>query len=116
MVRQRADALMLSGESAVGAYPEKALAVLRQVSTRIEEWCRCARSLASRWSPCACLDTWRPIVQGHEGIPQAKGPYCCTPYSCEPGNVMRLVMHSRRGFIAGQTVDVKNDNDVPAAT
>ncbi len=40
VVRQRADALMLSGESAVGAYPEKALAVLRQVSTRIEEWCR----------------------------------------------------------------------------
>ena len=47
VVRQRADALMLSGESAVGAYPEKALAVLRQVSTRIEEWCRCVRSAAS---------------------------------------------------------------------
>ena len=44
VVRQRADALMLSGESAIGAYPEKALGVLRQVSTRIEEWCRC-RSL-----------------------------------------------------------------------
>ena len=44
VVRQRADALMLSGESAVGAYPEKALAVLRQVSTRIEEWCRRAPS------------------------------------------------------------------------
>ncbi len=41
VVRQRADALMLSGESAIGAYPEKALGVLRQVSTRIEEWCRC---------------------------------------------------------------------------
>jgi pyruvate kinase len=40
VVRQRADALMLSGESAIGAYPEKALGVLRQVSTRIEEWCR----------------------------------------------------------------------------
>ena len=45
VVRQRADALMLSGESAVGAYPEKALAVLRQVSTRIEEWCRRASAL-----------------------------------------------------------------------
>lgn len=33
VVRQRADALMLSGESAVGAYPEKALGVLRQAST-----------------------------------------------------------------------------------
>ena len=42
VVRQRADALMLSGESAVGAYPEKALGVLRQVSTYIEEWCRSA--------------------------------------------------------------------------
>ncbi|TYJ14645.1 hypothetical protein E1A91_A10G130500v1 [Gossypium mustelinum] len=36
-VRQRADALMLSGESAMGQYPEKALAVLRSVSVRIEK-------------------------------------------------------------------------------
>ena len=41
VVRQRADALMLSGESAVGAYPDKAVNVLRQVATRIEEWVRC---------------------------------------------------------------------------
>ncbi|KAL9227546.1 hypothetical protein vseg_003224 [Gypsophila vaccaria] len=39
-VRQQADALMLSGESAMGMYPEKALAVLRNVSLRIERWCR----------------------------------------------------------------------------
>lgn len=39
-VRQRADALMLSGESAMGQYPEKALSVLRTVATRIEAWCR----------------------------------------------------------------------------
>lgn len=39
-VRQRADALMLSGESAMGQYPEKALAVLRSVSIRIEKWWR----------------------------------------------------------------------------
>ncbi|KAI4311300.1 hypothetical protein MLD38_036205 [Melastoma candidum] len=39
-VRQRADALMLSGESAMGQYPEKALAVLRSVSIRIERWWR----------------------------------------------------------------------------
>ena len=32
---------MLSGESAAGAYPDKAVNVLRQVATRIEEWCRC---------------------------------------------------------------------------
>ena len=31
---------MLSGESAAGAYPEKAVGVLRAVATRIEEWCR----------------------------------------------------------------------------
>jgi len=39
-VRQRADALMLSGESAMGRYPEKALSVLRSVSLRIEKWWR----------------------------------------------------------------------------
>ncbi|XP_058105436.1 pyruvate kinase isozyme A, chloroplastic [Magnolia sinica] len=39
-VRQQADALMLSGESAVGQYPEKALTVLRSVSLRIERWWR----------------------------------------------------------------------------
>ncbi|WVZ60862.1 hypothetical protein U9M48_010826 [Paspalum notatum var. saurae] len=39
-VRQRADALMLSGESAMGRYPEKALSVLRSVSLRIERWWR----------------------------------------------------------------------------
>jgi len=40
VVRQRADALMLSGESAVGAYPGKAVDVLRAVATRSEEWVR----------------------------------------------------------------------------
>ncbi|KAL2469801.1 Plastidial pyruvate kinase 1 [Abeliophyllum distichum] len=39
-VRQQADALMLSGESAMGQYPEKALTVLRSVSLRIEKWWR----------------------------------------------------------------------------
>ncbi|KAF3324383.1 pyruvate kinase isozyme A [Carex littledalei] len=39
-VRQRADALMLSGESAMGRYPDKALSVLRSVSLRIERWWR----------------------------------------------------------------------------
>ena len=39
-VRQRSDALMLSGESAMGLFPEKALAVLRSVSVRIEKWWR----------------------------------------------------------------------------
>ncbi|KAL0911847.1 hypothetical protein M5K25_017772 [Dendrobium thyrsiflorum] len=39
-VRQRADALMLSGESAMGQFPEKALTVLRSVSLRIERWWR----------------------------------------------------------------------------
>ena len=35
-----ADSLMLSGESAVGAFPDRALDVLRVVATRMEEWCR----------------------------------------------------------------------------
>lgn len=48
VVRQRADALMLSGESAAGAYPDKAVAVLRAVSGRIEEWCRSVLSCKKR--------------------------------------------------------------------
>jgi len=40
VVRQRADALMLSGESAVGAYPGKAVEVLRAMATHSEEWVR----------------------------------------------------------------------------
>ena len=51
VVRQRADALMLSGESAAGAYPEKAVGVLRQVATRIEEWCRCGAAPSWPQSP-----------------------------------------------------------------
>ncbi|MQM07847.1 hypothetical protein Taro_040699 [Colocasia esculenta] len=39
-VRQLADALMLSGESAVGTYAEKALSVLRSTSWRMEMWGR----------------------------------------------------------------------------
>jgi pyruvate kinase len=39
-VRQRADALMLSGESAVGEFPDRALDVLRAVATSVEQWCR----------------------------------------------------------------------------
>ncbi|KAK2079062.1 hypothetical protein QBZ16_002752 [Prototheca wickerhamii] len=40
VVRQRADALMLSGESAAGLYPQKSLEVLRVVAARIEGWTR----------------------------------------------------------------------------
>ncbi|XP_058081193.1 pyruvate kinase isozyme A, chloroplastic-like [Magnolia sinica] len=39
-VRQYADALMLSGESAIGSYAEKALSVLRMASGRMELWSR----------------------------------------------------------------------------
>ncbi|KAL4555891.1 hypothetical protein LXL04_038523 [Taraxacum kok-saghyz] len=39
-VRQYADALMLSGESAIGSFGEKALSVLRMASTRMELWSR----------------------------------------------------------------------------
>ncbi|MCO5553074.1 hypothetical protein L7F22_006595 [Adiantum nelumboides] len=40
IVRQGVDAMMLSGESAMGQFPEKALGVLQTVSLRMEEWCR----------------------------------------------------------------------------
>lgn len=39
-VRQYADALMLSGESAIGSFGQKALSVLRMASTRMELWSR----------------------------------------------------------------------------
>ncbi|KAI3815302.1 hypothetical protein L1987_14965 [Smallanthus sonchifolius] len=39
-VRQCADALMLSGESAMGSYGQKAISVLRMTSTRMELWGR----------------------------------------------------------------------------
>ena len=39
-VRQQADALMLSGESAMGLHPQKAIDVLREVSLRMEHWSR----------------------------------------------------------------------------
>lgn len=39
-VRQYADALMLSGESAIGSFGDKALSVLRMVSNRLELWSR----------------------------------------------------------------------------
>ncbi|CAI9294504.1 unnamed protein product [Lactuca saligna] len=39
-VRQYADALMLSGESAIGCFGEKAVCVLRMASTRMELWSR----------------------------------------------------------------------------
>lgn len=44
-VKQKADALMLSGESAMGQYPMKALSVLKSVSLRIEKWLREEKSL-----------------------------------------------------------------------
>jgi pyruvate kinase len=39
-VRQYADAVMLSAESAIGVYPQKALSVLRAASERMESWSR----------------------------------------------------------------------------
>ncbi|XP_041012503.1 pyruvate kinase isozyme A, chloroplastic-like [Juglans microcarpa x Juglans regia] len=39
-VRQYADALMLSGESAIGLYGQKALSVLQMTSNRMESWGR----------------------------------------------------------------------------
>lgn len=40
VVRQYADALMLSGESAIGPYGQKAISVLRMTSSRMELWSR----------------------------------------------------------------------------
>ncbi|CAN1284827.1 Pyruvate kinase isozyme A, chloroplastic [Linum perenne] len=40
VVRQYADALMLSGESAIGSHGQKAVSVLKMVSSRMELWTR----------------------------------------------------------------------------
>ncbi|CAN0920872.1 Pyruvate kinase isozyme A, chloroplastic [Linum grandiflorum] len=40
VVRQYADALMLSGESAIGSHGQKAVSVLKMVSSRMESWTR----------------------------------------------------------------------------
>lgn len=51
MVRQRADALQLCGETAAGLHPLKSLEVLRSVAARIEDWARWVSEGGSR----ACL-------------------------------------------------------------
>lgn len=65
-VRQYADALMLSGESAIGSYGHKALSVLQMTSSRMELWsreencqplfdqCQLGESLADRISEQIC--------------------------------------------------------------
>lgn len=70
VVRQRADALMLSGESAMGRYPQKALGVLRSVSASVEEWVRqekygvVALPSVSGLLTCLCSQTCEP-AGGH---------------------------------------------------
>ncbi|KAF5757649.1 putative pyruvate kinase [Helianthus annuus] len=58
-VRQRADALMLSGESAMGSYSQKAISVLRMTSARMDG--RMASSLQK--SKKLCWFSSRPHLQ-----------------------------------------------------
>ncbi|KAF2320776.1 hypothetical protein GH714_030672 [Hevea brasiliensis] len=51
-VRQSADAMMLSGESAIGSYGEKALSVLRMVSNRMELQCHEENRQNALHQPC----------------------------------------------------------------
>ncbi|KAI4367547.1 hypothetical protein MLD38_023275 [Melastoma candidum] len=48
-VRQYADGLMLSGESAIGLYGEKALSILRMTSNRMESWSRQENRQSNLW-------------------------------------------------------------------
>lgn len=50
-VRQYADALMLSGESAIGSYGQKALSVLRTASNRMELWSREENQQSTLYQP-----------------------------------------------------------------
>lgn len=48
VVRQRADALMLCGETAMGRYPMKCVGVLRSVALRMEGWVRTEHHVSVR--------------------------------------------------------------------
>jgi len=39
-LRQKSDAVVLCGETALGSFPHKSLDVVRSTSVRVEEWCR----------------------------------------------------------------------------
>ncbi|XWS39842.1 hypothetical protein CRYUN_Cryun18bG0089300 [Craigia yunnanensis] len=59
-VWQYADALMLSGESAIGPYGQKALSVLQMTSSRMELW---SQEENRQYSPSA--PTWNVIARSH---------------------------------------------------
>lgn len=84
VVRQRADALMLSGESAAGAYPDKCIEVLRQTALRVEDWCRCSCghgaffSLSPSVVGLMCVILHHPLLIGLSNTgKRAPGPWCC---------------------------------------
>lgn len=100
-VRQRADALMLSGESAVGQYPDRALDVLRTVATRAEEWCRTVQPAAEGTRGLA--------LQEHAGINSTVLPgnrvseHLCSA-ACMVANgvgARAIFCFTKRGYMAG---------------
>ena len=71
---------MLSGESAAGAYPDKAVNVLRQVATRIEEWCRCVYRPSPSPQRYTCSVHFR--AQWKSVLCQSCAMGCCSESVC----------------------------------
>nr|XP_043621887.1 plastidial pyruvate kinase 1, chloroplastic-like isoform X2 [Erigeron canadensis] len=90
-VRQYADALMLSGESAIGSFGEKALCVLRMASNRMELWSR--------------EENQRPSIPQHEigvSLPDQVAEHICNCASQMANNlgVDAVFVYTRHGQMA----------------
>ncbi|KAL3700893.1 hypothetical protein R1sor_018915 [Riccia sorocarpa] len=90
-VRQKADALMLSGESAMGLFPDKCVEVLRSVSLRIEHTCREDKLKSSEPLPELC-----------ESLPERISEQVCNA-AAEMANNLRadaIFVYTREGHMA----------------
>ncbi|OAE35003.1 hypothetical protein AXG93_1864s1310 [Marchantia polymorpha subsp. ruderalis] len=90
-VRQRADVLMLSGESAMGLFPEKSIEVLRNVSLRIEHSCREDKSRK-----------YKPLPELYTALSERISEQICNA-AAEMANNLRadaIFVYTRQGYMA----------------
>ncbi|KAL2650740.1 hypothetical protein R1flu_018868 [Riccia fluitans] len=90
-VRQRADVLMLSGESAMGLFPDKSVEVLRNVSLRIEHICREEKS-----------KSLKPLPELSTALPERISEQVCNA-AAEMANNLRadaIFVYTREGHMA----------------
>lgn len=89
-VRQQADALMLSGETAAGKHPVKAVQTLQKVCERVEEWCRSEKFGAMRYPKIASTDDGRVSEE-----------LCASAaILAESLSAAAIVVYTRRGIMA----------------